>query len=96
MFSIHFNSQEVFVRFHYPTDSFGSERRVTECVAEVGEKEERKVIAKGIAVCHDNDRFQKAVGRKIAFARLLQFMKINKEERTKIWKLYHEKCKRPV
>jgi len=43
------------------------------------------------AYLHPNDRFSKSKGRKIALAKLLKIMGLNKEQRTFVWQVYFEK-----
>lgn len=42
----------------------------------------------GVAVCHPNDPFCRATGRKIALARAIKHL--DREIRTQIWKAYFE------
>ena len=83
---------------HYPDEIGENPSRVpgetipycgrTECI--ITENEES--IRDGSAFCGLNDRFDKAVGRKVALARALEGA--DKEFRTLIWTKYLEAVKR--
>lgn len=49
-----------------------------------------KYFSRGVAICHSNDNFRKATGRKIALADALY--SFNKDERIAVWNKYHKHC----
>ena len=62
-----------------------------ECVRHDGVfKTDGQVIGTGQTSCHKNDRFVKAVGRKLALKRAMQDSDLSKDERQFLWLKYFQ------
>jgi len=48
-------------------------------------------IARGVAICHDKDQFNKEVGRKKALRRAISEISLSKDERKAIWDDYNNR-----
>lgn len=52
-----------------------------------------QVVAEGMSRRHDKDRWNRATGRKVAFAKALELAGLEKAERCKVWDAYMSKVK---
>ncbi len=52
-----------------------------------------RVLESGYAWCHPNDNYCRAKGRKVAFAQLLEDLKLDRAERGHYWAYFHATCK---
>lgn len=52
---------------------------------------EGKLLTMGTAQCGAKDLYKKEIGRKISLSRAINSLSLQKEERTKIWRDYHER-----
>lgn len=48
----------------------------------------------GIALCHQQDQYNRFVGRKVALKRLLQLNRIARSHRKQVWKQYWKQTNR--
>ncbi len=86
MISVDLGDTQVKVGFHHQNTS-DEPKRYTEAFLVNGEQR----LATAKAVCHVADNFDKALGRKIAFTRLIQ--NFDKDIRTAFWDAYLNHCK---
>jgi hypothetical protein len=97
MLRLEFEGKPIEVRFYHkillPTEVFGFIGRDVEesrrCTM-VKIHYHGELAAEGISVCHSDDNFCRATGRKIALEDAL--FTLCKEFRTAVWKEYHKNC----
>jgi len=94
-----FKGKEYRICFQHNTSSFDKlgnrQDRATFCtIYETGLKD--RLIAEEEALCHDNDNFSRAVGRKISLARALALASADKEFRRTAWMAYFNRNNDPT
>lgn len=62
---------------------------VNTCAVIYDDKE--NAVSSGICSCYFKDNFTKEKGRVIALKRAIDLLSLSKEERTEIWRAYHER-----
>lgn len=85
-----FSVKNLSFNFEYAYNALGV-KIVTYCI--VTDKND-KVLAKGDAICHEHDRFVKSTGRKLALARVLKLLNLDRDDRKLVWDTYFEKVKK--
>jgi len=86
MFAVDINGNKYRVTFSHQTDSEG---RYTQCFIKDNDE---TTVYEGVAECNPNDNYVKSKGRKIALARALQTMNLDREVRENVWNKYFSRC----
>jgi hypothetical protein len=98
MLIVSLHDRTIAVSFQHPIkmndgpNGYVGEQRVTECyIWNFDSTLSIKLVGAGLARCHHRDQFNKATGRRLALTRAMIVAKLDRVDRTLVWRAYHNR-----